>query len=123
MTRTITSGWSPGQPRPASMVVLGTPESTLRQLEDRARWLIDKIVGEYRSIRRWSAEGDTFWPAIARRSIVTDRLELRAVLRARRAVRATVEREEDRVDEASKEWARLRAEGLSEAELREASGR
>lgn len=117
-------GWRPGDPWPEDVLVLAaTPGQALADLEDRAQHLVRRIAGNYATARRWEAALDTIWSGMARDTIRRDRVELRAVLKARRVVRAQVERDADRLDADAKDWAALRAEGLSEAELREAAGR
>lgn len=89
--------WSPGQRVPDDLIRLGpTPRDTLNVVEDRARVLVRRIVGEYATARRWSHDPEG-WAKIARLAIWRQRKELRGVLEARRALRTLVERDEDRV--------------------------
>ena len=101
--RTWVRDHQPGSPIPPDLIRLGaTPEETLAAVELRARQLVRQIVGEYRTARRWHFDPDG-WALIARQAAARHRTELRTVLRDRRAIRAQVEREQDRVEAAFKE--------------------
>lgn len=95
--------WTPGQAWPDNVMVLAaTPDQALADLEERARHLVHRIAGNYRTFRRWDAADDTHWTSAAREVIRRDHIELRAVLRARRVVRSQVERHQDRLDAEAK---------------------
>lgn len=104
MTTTWTSDWSPGDPWPDDVLVLAaTPEAALADLEERARFLVRGIIGNYKTFRRWNAADDTHWTSAAKETIRRHKVELRAVLKARRVVRGQVDREQDRVDAEAKQ--------------------
>lgn len=113
--------WSPGDPWPTGTVRLGEPTDMIRDFEASGRAVWQRIHRNHTTRRWWrrldSAVG-AWWADQITGWIDEDLRELRGIHAVLVHLRAQVEREEDAVDDDAKAWARLRAEGLSETELR-----
>lgn len=100
---TLIRDWRPGQPLPPDVVILGpTPAATLHAIEERLRWNAERIAG-HRAVLRATTHADrVIWHPAAQHALDETRIQYRALLRARRAVRQMVERDEDRVEAEAK---------------------
>lgn len=96
--------WAPGEPWPDDVIILAaTMEQALTDLEERARYLWERILRQRVERDQAHADEDWVWYDVNERLITRMRTQLRSVLRARRVVRDHVERQQDRIDAAVKE--------------------